>query len=144
MDVSVPNLLDQLPLAESTWLLWNEIFPEDVLSGLYDTYRGRGYERCFSFSDLVHLVNDALTRHEGHAQKTLAHYEDSEHCPASEPAFYGKLRRMPIAVSEGFLADGALRLRAWLPSQSYRLAPSSLQQFCLLLLDGKTFKHAAK
>lgn len=144
MDASVPHLLNQLPLAEASWLLWHDVLPEEALQTIYDTYRGASYQRCFSFSQLVHLVNDALTRHQGHAHKTLAQHADSQSCPASEPAFYGKLRRLPIAVSEGFLADGALRLRPWLSDQPHRPLPSSLQALRVLIVDGKTFKHAAK
>jgi hypothetical protein len=144
MDVSVPYLLNQLPLAEASWLLWHEVLPEEALQSIYDNYRGASYQRCFSVSQLVHLVNDALTRHQGHAHKTLAQHAGATHCPGSEPAFYGKLRRLPIALSEGFLADGALRLRSWLPAQPHRQLPSSLQAFRVLIMDGKTFKHAAK
>jgi len=144
MDASVSYLLQQLPLAEASWLLWHHVLPEQALQAIYDSYRGASYQRCFSFSQFVHLVNDALTRHQGHAHKTLAEHADSLQCPASEPAFYGKLRRMPIPLSEGFLADGALRLRSWLPDQPHRQLPSSLQAFRILLFDGKTFKYAAK
>lgn len=144
MDASLPYLLNQLPLAEASWLLWHDVLPQEALQTIYDTYRGASYQRCFSFSQLVHLVNDALMRHQGHAHKTLAQHADSQQCPASEPAFYGKLRRLPVALSEGFLADGALRLRSWLPDQPHRQLPSSLQAFRILIFDGKTFKHAAK
>lgn len=144
MDTPVPYLLNQLPLAEAALLLWHDLFPEQALQAFYDSYRGASYQRCFSFSQLVHLVNDALTRHQGHAHKTLAQHADSQQCPASEPAFYGKLRRMPIPLSEGFLADGALRLRPLLPDQPHRQLPSSLQAFRILIFDGKTLKHAAK
>lgn len=144
MPVSVPSLLHDLPVAEASWLLWHNVLPEEVLQTIYDTYRGASYQRCFSFSQLVQLVNDALTRHQGHAHRTLAQHADSQHCLASEPAFYGKLRRLPIALSEGFLADGALRLRSWLPDQPHRPLPASLHALRVLLFDGKTFKHAAK
>jgi hypothetical protein len=144
MDASVSYLLNQLPLAEASWLLWHDVLPDEALQTIYDTYRGASYQRCFSFSQLVHLVNDALTRHQGHAHKTLAQHADSQLCPASEPAFYGKLRRLPLALSEGLLADGTLRLRRWLPDQPHRELPSSLQALRVLIFDGKTLKHAAK
>jgi DDE family transposase len=144
MDASVPMLLQQLPLAEASWLLWHDVLPEETLQTIYDSYRGASYQRAFSFSQLVALVNDALTRHQGHAHKTLVQHAHSELCPASEPAFYGKLRRLPLALSEGFLADGTLRLRSWLAEQPQRRLPTSLQAFRTLLIDGKTFKHAAK
>jgi hypothetical protein len=144
MDVAVPALLDHLPLAEASWLLWQDILPDQTLQTLFDTYRGASYQRCFSFSHLVLLVNDALTRHHGHVHQTLVQHAASPYCPASEPAFYGKLRRLPIALSEGLLADGTLRLRARLPNQPHRSLPSSLQALRVLIFDGKTFKHAAK
>jgi Transposase DDE domain len=144
VDASLTYVLNQLPLAEASWLLWDQVLPEPALQAIYDSYRGATYERCFSFSQLVYLVNDALTRHRGRAHKTLAQHTDSQQCPASEPAFYGKLRRLPIPLSEGFLADGALRLRSWLPDQPHRQLPASLQAFRVLLMDGKTFKRAAK
>jgi hypothetical protein len=144
MDTSVASLLHHLPLAEVSWLLWHQVLPEQTLQSIFDSHRGASYERCFSFSQLVHLVNDSLTRHQGHAHRTLADHAESEPCPASEPAFYGKLRRMPIALSEGLLADGALRLRSWLPDQPHRQLPESLHAFRVLIFDGKTLKHAAK
>lgn len=144
MDTSVPSLLDRLPLAEASWLLWHEVLPEAALQALYDTHRGACYQRCFSFSQLVHPVNGALTRHQGHAPKTLVQHAASQHCPASEPACYGKLRRLPVALSEGFLADGALRLRPWLPDQPRRPLPPSLHARRALIFDGKALKLAAK
>jgi len=51
---------------------------------------------------------------------------------------------VPIPLSQGFLADGVLRLRCWLPDQPHRELPPSLQAFRILIFDGKTFKHAAK
>ena len=144
MDADVATLLGKLPLAEASWLLWNQVLPEQTLNHLYDTHRGRGYERAFTFAQLVYLVNDALAQHDGHAHQTLIQHQSSDHCPASEVAFYGKLRRMPIAVSEAFLADGADRLRPWLAPQPYATLPPSLQEFRCLILDGKAFKHAAK
>lgn len=144
MDATVSALLKQLPVAEAAWLLWQEVLPDDALQTIYDTYRGASYQRSFSFGQLVHLVRDALTRHQGRAHQTLVQHAASPLCPASAPAFYGKLRRLPLALSEGFLADGTLRLRSWLPEQPHRLLPASLQALRVLIFDGKTFKHAAK
>lgn len=144
MSASVSSLLQHLPLAEASWLLWHDVLPEEALQTIYDTYRGASYQRCFSFSHLVHLVNDALTRHHGHAYRTLVQHADSPLCPASVAAFYGKLRRLPVALSEGLLADGALRLRSWLPDQPHHTLPASLRALRVLIMDGKSFKRAAK
>ena len=64
--------------------------------------------------------------------------------PASVQAFYGKLRRLPLALSEAFLAEGSDRLRPRLARQTHADAPTSLRDFRALVIDGKTFKYAAK
>jgi hypothetical protein len=127
MDTDIPELLGKVPLAEATWLLWNEVLPDGVLNSCFDVPRGRCYQVKFTFANLVHLVNDALCLHGGRGRQTLICNGSSEHCPASVQAFYGKLRRTPIAVSEAFLADGSNRLRPWLSKRPYAEAPASLR-----------------
>jgi hypothetical protein len=144
MDTDISGLLDKLPLADATWLLWNQALPDQALNAFYDAHRGLCYQRSFSFANLVYLVNDALCQHAGSAQQTLKRHAESEHCPASEQAFYGKLRRMPVALSEAFLAAGSNLLRPWLSGRPYVEAPPSLRDFRILVMDGKAFKHAAK
>jgi hypothetical protein len=98
----------------------------------------------FSFANIVHLIKDALLRNESRAQPTLLDHELSEHCPATEQAFYGKLRRMPVPLSEAFLLQATARLRPWLPKSPAVELPQSLNAFRVLVFDGKTFKKAAK
>jgi hypothetical protein len=144
MDMEALGVLGKVPLAEATWLLWNAVLPDATLNALYDSHRGPCYERAFTFANLVHLVNDCLCQHGGHAKQTLDRHEQTGECPASEQAFYGKLRRMPIALSEAFLAEGSNLLRPWLPKRPYAEAPPSLRHFRILVMDGKALKHAAK
>ena len=144
MDMDVRSVLDKVPLAETTWLLFNQVLPDPTLNSIYDVHRGACYERAFTFANLVHLLNDSLCQHGGRAKQTLDRHAQSGECPASEQAFYGKLRRMPIPLSEAFLAEGANLLRPWLPKQPYADVPPSLGVFRILVLDGKALKHAAK
>jgi hypothetical protein len=144
MDTEIPRLLDKVPLAEAVWLLWEQTFPDTALNDFFDDHRGRSFERKFSFAHIVHLLNDALCQHGGSAEQTLIRHGSTEQCPGSVQAFYGKVRRLPVALSEAFLAEGAQRLRSWLPPQPYAEAPASLRDFRILIFDGKTFKHAAK
>ena len=143
-DMDVATLLDRLPLAEAAWLLLDEVLPAAVLDDLFARHRGRGYTRAFSFADLVHLVGDALVQHQGRAAPTLRQHRGADACPASEQAFYGKLRRLPLAASEALLAEGAARLRPYLPRTPSTQLPASLDAFDVFAFDGKTFKHAAK
>src|SRR5207302_1561588 len=97
-----------------------------------------------SFANMVYFVNDALLVNGGRAHPTLIHHGDSDQCPASEQAFYGKLRRMPVGLSEAFLAETTQRLRFWLPNRPAIELPASLREFRVIVFDGKTFKKAAK
>src|SRR5205085_5623175 len=106
MDTDVRTVLDKVPLAEATWLLFDQVFPDDTLNAIFDRHRGACYQREFTFANLVHLVNDALCQHGGRAKQTLDRHAGSGACPASAQAFYGKLRRMPIALSEALLTGG--------------------------------------
>jgi hypothetical protein len=144
MDTDVRTVLDKAPLAEATWLLFNQVLPDDTLNAIYDTHRGVCYQREFTFANLVHLVNDALCQHGGRAQQTLDRHADSDACPASVQAFYGKLRRMPVALSEALLTDGAERLQPWLSPRPRVVLPASVRAFRVLAIDGKSLKHAAK
>ena len=56
---------------------------------------------------------------------------------------YGKLRRIPIGLSQAFFAEATARLAAVLPSQANPL-PKSLAAFRVLNFDGKKIKHVAK
>lgn len=144
MDTDIHALVRKTPLAEAVWLLWNEVVPDPFLNEFYDVHRGRCFKHSFSFANLVYLVNDALLRNGGRAHPTLIHHQDSEQCPASEQAFYAKLRRMPIPLSEAFLAVPTQRLRSFLPSRPFLEVPASLRDFHIIVFDGKTFKNAAK
>lgn len=144
MDTDIRSLFGKTPLAVAVWLLWDAVLPDSVLDDFYEKHRGRCYQRELTFANMVYLVNDALLVNGGRAHPTLIHHGGSDQCPVSEPAFYGKLRRMPIALSEAFLAETTERLKPWLPNRPCVELPSSLREFRVIVFDGKTFKKAAK
>ena len=144
MDANIRFVLGKTPLAEAVWLLFENVLTDSFLGDFYESHRGCCYEREFSFANIVHLVNDALLRNESRAQPTLVDHQQSELCPASEQAFYGKLRRMPVSLSEAFLLQATSRLRPWMPKSPAVELPKSLDAFRILAFDGKTFKKAAK
>ena len=115
MDKDVQSLLDKAPLPEAVWLLFHKALPDSFLNSCFDDHRERGYKRVLSFAQLVHLTSDALCQHDGSGRQSLLQHEDT--LPVSEQAFYGKLRRLPVGLSEAFLADGALQMRPWLPQR---------------------------
>src|SRR5229473_369622 len=136
--------LDRLPLAQSVLLLWQQVADPKFLQDLFDRQRGRGYEKILSFPDLVQLIADALLQHDGSARASFERALQRGALPVTIPAAYGKLRRLPIAVSTAFLTEGTQRLHELLPEQSANAIPRSLQSFIVTILDGKTIKHVAK
>src|ERR1700758_4442888 len=94
--------LDRLPLAQSVLLLWQQVADPALLQSLYERHRGRGYEKSLSFPCLVQLIADALLQHDGSARASFERALEQDALPVTIPAAYGKLRRLPIAVSTGF------------------------------------------
>jgi hypothetical protein len=136
--------LDRLPLAQSVLLLWQQVADPEFLQDLFDRHRGRGYQKILSFPSLVQLTADALLQHDGSARASFEQALERDALPVSIPAAYGKLRRLPIAVSTAFLTEGTQRLHELLPRPSANAIPPSLQSFIVTILDGKTIKHVAK
>jgi hypothetical protein len=140
------DALARLPLAESVLLLWQQVADPKFLQDLFEKWRGRAYEKALSFPSLVQLIADALLQYDGSARASFERALADDALPVTIPAAYGKLRRLPIAVSTAFLAEGTARLHALLPVRPTVTSaiPTSLQSLAVIVLDGKTIKHVAK
>jgi Transposase DDE domain len=92
---------------------------------------------------MVQLLTDALLIHGGSGRKSLLHAETNRQLPTCKEAFYGKLRRLPLALSVAFMTDASQRLNVLLPLQDNPL-PASLQGYQVRIIDGKKTKHVAK
>jgi hypothetical protein len=136
--------LARLPLAEAVLRLWQQLADPTFLQDLFARHRGRAYKKLLSFPALVQLIADALLQYDGSARASFERALAHDHLPVSIPAAYGKLRRLPIAVSTAFLGDGTARLRQLLPVQTPAAIPRSLQAFRVTVLDGKAIKRVAK
>ena len=65
--------------------------------------------------------------------------------PTSVEAMSGKLRRVPLSLSEGFLEEGTARLRELQADSTSGVAwPASLSEFTPVIVDGKKLKPVAK
>lgn len=133
----------RLPLAEAVLQTFAYLTEESFLAEVYEKYRGRSYEWSLSFASLVGVITDALLEHEGSAHRALQQAQKDDQLDVSLAAWYGKLRRMPEFVSQGFLLEGTRRLMGILPATSSAI-PMSLRQFDARAIDGKKLKNAAK
>ncbi len=136
--------LARLPLAESVLLLWQQIADPAFLQGLFDRHRGRCYDKLLSFPHLVQLIADALLQHDGSARASFEHALQDDALEVTIPAAYGKLRRLPVAVSIALLTAGTARLRPLVPPRPAAVIPPRLQGFTVTVLDGKAIKRVAK
>ncbi len=146
MPVAVPETLARLPLAEAVLTLWRWVADANLIDRIFDENRGRCYERLLSFSTLVCLVRDALLECDGSGKQSFEAAQDRGELEASSRAAYGKLGRMPIPVSSAFLAGCTAQLSEIYPqhSQAQTPLPKSLDDYEVLVFDGKAIKRVAK
>ena len=144
MDAWTRRVLHRLPLAEAVWWLWHWVAEPDALGQLFHRFRGRSYEKVLEFSTLVQLTEDALMLYRGSARRSFERADEAGRLPVSIPAAYRKLGRVPIPLSDAFLAHATDRLRQVFPAAAAVTPPRSLRRFALIVLDGKAIKRVAK
>ncbi len=139
----VRQVIGQLPLADAALSLAGYVFQPEFLNALFQKHRQRSYEDTLSFPGFVQLVSDSLLHHAGSARQCLDRATKAGTLPVTPEAFYGKLRRVPLALSLGFLAEVSLRLQELLPARPTPL-PASLANLEVVVVDGKKLKRVAK
>ena len=144
MDGFHAELLSRLPLAEAVLLTLSHVAQHAFLEGLYERSRGRTYQKALSFPVLVHLIADALVQHHGSGRQSFARADERGGMPVTPSAAYRKLGRLPLALSEAFLAETTDRLETLGPSGVTTAIPASLRAMTLVPIDGKKIKHVAK
>src|SRR5207247_367143 len=109
------------------------------LNDLFDRHRGAAYERELSFATLVALTGDALLEHDGSGRQSFQRGRAQGELAVTDQAAYQKLGRLPLAVSEAFLAESTQRLFQVMPAPAPHLAslPASLCDLEIVVLDGK-------
>jgi hypothetical protein len=135
----------RLPLAEAVLRILDYVYQEEFLEEIFDRYRGRSYEDIIGFPLLVQLISDSLLEHEGSGRQSFERARDAGELEAVPRAAYGKLARIPLALSLGLLAGSVGRLQELYPrGVADRTAPPSLRKLEIVFHDGKTLKHVAK
>ena len=144
MDGFSRQALASVPLADAVLSVLAWITEPSFLQGVFEGHRASSYEKALSFGSMVHLIGNALLEHEGSAHRAMLHAQEREELDASIQATYGKLRRIPISLSNGFLACTGDRLREAFPVRATASLPASLRAFDMFAVDGKKLKGAAK
>jgi len=138
------SVLARMPLAEAVLTVWRFIADEDRLQAVFDHHRGRCYEQSISFATMVQLVADALLEHEGSGNQSFTRAYESGDLEATTRAAYGKLGRLPIALSMGWFSELSAAVAELFPAEARRPVPAGLDGFHVVTIDGKTIKRVAK
>jgi Transposase DDE domain len=141
---STANLLARMPLAEGAQWLLRWACDADRLQSIWDRHSGRCYERLISFATLTRLMSEALLRHRGSGRRTFEKNIAAERLDASVAATFGKLGRLPLAVSQAFLEETTAALGEVIVPVGVKKPPASLREFHPIIIDGKTIKRVAK
>jgi Transposase DDE domain len=138
------EILSRLPLAEAVLSLWRWVADPLFLLSVFARHRGQGYEKESSFEVLVQLIADALLEHQGSGKKSLARGREQGLLTASVQAVYQKLSRVPLGLSEAWLAESRARLRPVYPEAACLPMAPALQDLEVIIVDGKAIKRVAK
>jgi Transposase DDE domain len=134
----------KMPLAEAVVQVFRFVGNNARLQAIFDAQRGRCYDDVIQFPDLVTLIGDALLEHGGSGNQSFSRARETGMLKASKVAAYGKLGRLPIPLSQVFLADLSHSLRELFPARARRQPPASLRDFSTITMDGKAIKKVAK
>ena len=140
------DVLQRLPLAEAVLLLWQWLADDSVLDHLFHDQRQAAYTKQLRFATLVHLLADALLEHGGSGRQSFQRGQERGELTVSIQAAYQKLGRLPLAVSEAFLATSTQRLLQLVPpgQAADTPLPPSLRGFDVMAVDGKVIKGVPK
>jgi hypothetical protein len=114
------------------------------LLSVFARHRGLGYEKEISFGVLVQLIADALLEHQGSGRKSFERGREQGLLTASVQAAYQKLGRVPLGLSEVWLAESTARMRPVYPGAAQVSVPAALQGVAVIIVDGKAIKRVAK
>lgn len=144
MDDFAGEALRRLPLAEAVLRMLAHVASKPFLSDVFNRYRGRSYEKILTFPVMVNLVADALLYYRGSGRQSFEVGIADGTLETSIAAAFGKLRRLPVSLSMGFLADCTVRLMELFPAIAAVDIPASLAALEPVILDGKAIKKVAK
>jgi hypothetical protein len=137
------QVCQRLPLADSVFRLLDFCTEEGFLDEVFDRHRGRSYQDILTFPQFVRVISDTLLGRQRSAQQHFQDAQDQGTLPTCVEALYGKLRRVPLTLSQGLLGEVTCRLRQVFPNATDTL-PTSLDALEVVAFDGKKIKFVAK
>jgi hypothetical protein len=133
----------RLPLGEAVLRLSQFVLSDENLQVIYDRFRGKSYEKLITFPLFVNLIGKALLEHSGSGHQAFTRAIEAEMLESSFQAMYGKLQRVPEALSQQFLLQSTAKLREVFPEVKSK-TPSCLRDYDVINIDGKKLKDLPK
>jgi hypothetical protein len=144
MDGFEIEVLNRLPLAEAVMTLFRYAADDRLLCDVFNQNRGLAYQGCLTFDRLVDMVFKALLVHQGSGRSSFAEAREAGVLDVTDQAAYGKLRRIPVAVSEALLSTVSHRMSDLVPAVEVRSLPDCFAAYEVIHIDGKKIKKLAK
>lgn len=146
MDAFARRTLEQLPLVEAVMHCCQWALESEALQQIFQEHRGRSYQDTLTFENIVQLVGSALIDHGGSGNQAFTRAAEADELEVSKEAVYGKLRRLPIPLSTGFLRATTKRFAELLPhgARKHTHIPESLRHLEILFVDGKKIKQVPR
>jgi hypothetical protein len=145
MEMDFPQeVCQRLPLADAVLRLGQFVLSDNHVKDIFNQHRGRSYQKVITFPVFVNLIGDALLEHNGSGHQAFTRALDEGKLETSMQAVYGKLQRIPISLSTGFLSDTTARLQQVFPTGVASPVPDCLSEFTVIDVDGKKLKHLPK
>jgi Transposase DDE domain len=138
------EVLSRLPLAEAVLRLWRWVADPLFLLSVFARHSGQGYEKEIRFEVLVQLIADALLEHQGSGRKSFERGREQGLLTASVQAVYQKLGRLPLGLSEAWLAESTARMLPIYPGRARLALAPALADLEVTIVDGKAIKRVAK
>ena len=138
------EVLSRVPLAEAVLRLWRWVAAPLFLLSVFARHRGLGYEKEICFEVLVQLIADALLEHQGSGRKSFERGREQGLLTASVQAVYQKLGRLPLGLSEAWLAESTARRRPGYPAAARLPLTPAFRDLAIIVVDGKALKRVAK
>lgn len=144
MDGFDASVLARLPLVEASAVVLGHVLEPGFLTQFFEEHRQRAYTDVLEFPVLVGLIGDALTQYHGSARQSFQAAQETGRLPVTTRAVYGKLGRVPIPLSEAFLAAVTARLLTIRPTPPAVHLPACFDPYHVVVFDGKKLKRLSK
>lgn len=110
--VLIQNVAMKRPVAVIARVTLERLFDADALDCVFHQRAEQQYERVLLFSELLHILTKVILKQERSLSIAYKHAAAGDEINVSRTAFYDKLNRTEVAISEGLLHYNTAQAKA--------------------------------